>query len=293
MYTTINWIYTERAIHMIELYELRQFTAFADAGTLSEAAEILHLSQPALSRNMKKLEDDLGITLFERKKNKLALNENGEYALELARKLLDDADSFASKVRDFDRRNHTISIGTCAPAPIWKLAPMLSNIYPHMTLQTEIDEDERLLKDLNNNVYQLIVTHEKPSGKQYYFRECGTETLMFALPKGHKYARRKSLSFSEMNGENMLLMPDIGFWSFVRTKMPGTRFLEQSDRYSFNELVQASSLASFTTDLAEKYTDTPPGRISVPISDNNATAVYYLICKNDKKSTYKHLFASL
>ena len=42
---------------MIELYELRQLQAFADTGTLSDAAESLHLSQPALSRNMKKLEE--------------------------------------------------------------------------------------------------------------------------------------------------------------------------------------------------------------------------------------------
>ena len=41
---------------MIELYELRQFAAFAGCGTLSEAANILHISQPALSRNIKKLE---------------------------------------------------------------------------------------------------------------------------------------------------------------------------------------------------------------------------------------------
>ena len=59
---------------MIELYQLRQFMAFADSGTLSEAAHILHLSQPALSRNMKKLEEDLGVSLFERTKNKLTLN---------------------------------------------------------------------------------------------------------------------------------------------------------------------------------------------------------------------------
>ena len=45
---------------MIELYELRQFAAFADCGTLSEAAEILHLSQPALSRSMKKIEEEIG-----------------------------------------------------------------------------------------------------------------------------------------------------------------------------------------------------------------------------------------
>lgn len=56
---------------MIELHELRQFAAFAEYGTLSEAAEALHLSQPALSRSMKKLEDELGIPLFVRHKNKL------------------------------------------------------------------------------------------------------------------------------------------------------------------------------------------------------------------------------
>ena len=129
---------------MIELYELRQFAAFAEAGTLSGAAELLHLSQPALSRNMKTLEDELGITLFERKKNKLELNENGKYVMELTRKLLEDADSFAAKARDFDRRNRTITLGVCAPAPVWRLAPLISNVFPSMALQTEMDDDCRL-----------------------------------------------------------------------------------------------------------------------------------------------------
>ena len=140
---------------MIELYELRQLAAFAEAGTLSEAAEVLHLSQPALSRNMKKLEEDLGISLFERSKNKLELNKNGEYALKLARKLLDDADSFITRVRDFERKSRTITLGICAPAPVWTLAPMIANLFPGMSLQTEMDREDRLLKDLKNNVYQL------------------------------------------------------------------------------------------------------------------------------------------
>lgn len=279
---------------MIELYELRQFAAFADTGTLSGAAEILHLSQPALSRNMKKLEDELGIILFERKKNKLELNENGEYVLKLAKELLEGADSFAAKARDFDRRNRTITLGVCAPAPVWRLAPLISNVFPHMTLQTEMDDDRRLLTDLENNVYQLIATHTRPDAAQYFYKECGTESLMFALPKGHRYARRKSLSFAEMNGENMLLMPDIGFWDFVRTeKMPDSRFLTQSDRFSFNELVQASSLPSFTSDLAEKYTEVPHNRINIPISDDEATVTYYLVCKTEKKKSFSLLFTAL
>ncbi len=279
---------------MIELYELRQFTAFADAGTLSGAAEILHLSQPALSRNMKKLENELGVILFERKKNKLELNETGEYALKLAKELLEGADSFAAKAKDFDRRNRTIALGVCAPALVWLLAPLITNTFPHMTLQTEIDDGQRLLTDLENNVYQLTATHTQPDAAQYFYKECGKESLMFALPKSHRYARRKSLSFAEMNGENMLLMSDIGFWNFVCTeKMPDSRFLVQDDRFSFNELVQASSLPSFTSDLAEKYTEVPHNRINIPISDDEATVSYYLVCKSEKKKSFSVLFAAL
>lgn len=274
---------------MIELYELRQFVTFAETGTLSQAAEILHLSQPALSRNMKKLEDDLGITLFERKKNRLELNKNGEYVLDMAKNLLKDADAFISKVRDFDRKNRTISLGVCAPAPIWTLAPLITNTYPHMSLQTETAQEDHLLAGLRNDIYQMIVLPEKTAGNQYFCKACGQESLMFALPKGHQYARRKKLSFSDMNGENMLLMPDIGFWSFVMDKMPDSRFLTQNDRFSFNELIQASSLPSFVTDLSEKYNQTPPGRIYVPISDDEATVTYYFVCKHEKGREFRAL----
>ena len=117
---------------------------------------------------------------------------------------------------------------------------------------------------------------------------------MFALPKKHKFARRKSLTFAEMNGENMLLMSDIGFWNFVRTEMmPDSRFLTQDDRFSFNELVQASSLPSFTSDLAEKYLESTTNRIIIPISDKEATTVYYLVCRSEKKKEYNTLFSAL
>lgn len=278
---------------MIELYELRQFVTFADTGTLSDTAKILHLSQPALSRNMKKLEDDIGISLFDRKKNKLTLNKNGEYLLLLARDILENADSLILKARNFDRQNHTISLGICAPAPMWTLAPLIANLFPHMSLQTKTEHNDKLFADLDNNVYELIATYQKPMGEQYFFKECGTETLMFSIPKNHKYARRKSLTFSEMNGENMLLMSDIGFWSFVEAKMPDSRFLTQKDRFSFNELIQASSLPSFITNLSEKYRKLSSNRVNIPISDKEATVTYYLVCKTERKKNFKTLFDSL
>ena len=279
---------------MIELYELRQFAAFAECGTLSEAAENLHLSQPALSRNMKKLEEELGISLFGRRKNRLELNENGEYVLGLAKEILSKADSLVVEAQSFDRRHRTISLGLCAPAPGWLVTPRLSSLYPDKMIQTEIAEENALLTGLNSGIYQLIALTRKPDGEAYFSKECGHESLMFALPKGHRYARRKSLSFAEMNGENMLLMSDIGFWDFVRTeKMPDSRFLTQSDRFSFDELVRSSSLPSFTTDLAKKYLATEDVRIEVPVSDPEATVTYYLVCRKEVRKEYSALFGVL
>ena len=60
---------------MIEIYLLEQLAAFAKHGTLSKAAEELLISQPALSRSMKKLEEEFGVTLFAREDKKISLNE--------------------------------------------------------------------------------------------------------------------------------------------------------------------------------------------------------------------------
>jgi DNA-binding transcriptional LysR family regulator len=70
---------------MLQLQQLEQLIAFADQGTLSKAAEVLLISQPSLTRNMQRLEDDLGVQLFQRNKNKLILTETGKYTVQQAR----------------------------------------------------------------------------------------------------------------------------------------------------------------------------------------------------------------
>ena len=96
---------------MMELYQLIQLLAISDCKTMSGAAEKLHLSQPALSRSMKKLEEELQVTLFERQKNKIRFNENGELAVEHARRVVEQANSMIEQVRAFDRSQRTIFIG--------------------------------------------------------------------------------------------------------------------------------------------------------------------------------------
>ena len=65
---------------MLDLLELEQLAAFAEYGTLSKAAQELHISQPTLTRTMKRLEEEFGVPLFVRGKNKIELNETGAEA---------------------------------------------------------------------------------------------------------------------------------------------------------------------------------------------------------------------
>ena len=103
---------------MIEFEHLFQFVAFGMYGTLSKTAEILHVSQPTLTRNMKLLEKEFGVILFARSKNHIALNENGLLAIKEARKILSEIEVMTDKVRQLDRSRHTLSLGSCAPYPV-------------------------------------------------------------------------------------------------------------------------------------------------------------------------------
>ena len=114
---------------MIEIYLLEQLDAFARLGTLSAASEELHISQPALTRSMKKIEEELGVSLFERQKNRLFLNDTGKLAAEHAARILEEDRDMERIVRTFDRSHRTIFLGCCADARIYAYTPSAANVY--------------------------------------------------------------------------------------------------------------------------------------------------------------------
>ena len=131
---------------MIEFEHLFQFVAFGMYGTLSKTAEILHVSQPTLTRNMKLLEKEFGVILFARSKNHIALNENGLLAIKEARKILSEIEVMTDKVRQLDRSRHTLSLGSCAPYPVMDFVRLATELYPSQSLTTELRSTEPLLQ---------------------------------------------------------------------------------------------------------------------------------------------------
>lgn len=270
---------------MIDIYLLEQLLAFHDYGTLSAASEKLHLSQPALSRSMRKLEDILGVDLFERQKNKITLNENGLLAAQYAVKILEQEREMAEAIRAFDRRRRTITLGACAPIPIFRLTPLLSQTYPDMTIASEIKREEVLLDGLSDNTYQMIVLTHPAESDALESVPWQNEHLYITLPPAHPLAGRDGIHLHELNGQTMLLYSQIGFWyDLCMEKMPEARFLVQDEYDTLGELVQASALPAFSTNLVRSEDERHLNRAFIPILDPEANVNYYCIFKKQSKT---------
>lgn len=264
---------------MFELYQLEQLLAVSEYGTLSNAAEHLHVSQPALSRSMQRLETELHVSLFNRQKNKIELNENGQMAVDYAQQIVDKCQDMIERIQAFERSQRTILMGFCAPVPLWEIPPVLSNLYPDRTISSEMRKNEVLLQGLRDDVYQLIILPYPVEEQGITCVKYGEEHLFFSLPPAHPLSGSKALYMKDLNGETMLLRNRLGFWRDVTDKkMPDTRFLEQED-FAFDELVKTSALPSFTTDVVLRREGNSPNRVNIPILDEEANVTYYCLYK--------------
>ena len=103
--------------------------------------------QHALSRSMQRLETALQVSLFDRQKNKIELNDNGRMAVEYAGRIVGEARDMAARIQAFDRSRGTILVGSCAPAPLWEISQVLADLYPDRTISSEMRENQVLSRD--------------------------------------------------------------------------------------------------------------------------------------------------
>ena len=277
----------------MELEQLRHLVAFYEHQTLSHAAKALHTSQPVLTRSMQKLEEELEISLFERSKNRITLNETGLQAVEYAKRIVSDSENMKKQLKEYDRRLHTFSIGSCAPAPCTYLSQKASLFFPNKIISSEMKDMDLLLQGLKDKAYTVIVMpYDIDDDNDIESIPFMDEKLYFSLPFDHPFVHRESLSLKDMDGEKMLLMSNIGFWNQIHQKaMPHTKFLIQQDRSVFYDLIELSSLPSFTSDYSMKTDGIPENRIIIPIEDEIAQATFYCwYLKENEKSLKSFLY---
>lgn len=275
---------------MFELIQLLYFVTIVEQGTVSKAAEYLLVSQPALTRSLQKLEDELEIKLFERKKNKITINENGQLAYQYAKKILEMATDMKTDLISFDRSKRTISIGSLAPAPIWGLKYLFQHKYPEIKIEEDLQNNaDYLLNGLKHDQYNIIVLHYPVDDPHLQSIELFDEQLYLSLPPAHPLALFDKVSFDDLNGESILLLSRIGFWNEICLQhIPDSHLLIQSDENVFNEIKRASALPNFKTNISMQRNQ-DQNRVAIPITDQEAKLTFYAIYKKENKKLFEFL----
>jgi LysR family hydrogen peroxide-inducible transcriptional activator len=180
----------------MELHQLRYFCSVAEAGSFSRAAEQSHVSQPSLSQQIIKLEDELGTRLFDRLGRSVRLTETGQTFLPREQK-----DSLGGSV--------TIGvIPTVAPYFLPQRLTRFSRKFPLVRLTVVEEITPVLLDRVRASKVDLAILALPIRGHEFETFSLLAERLFAALPPGHKLAKRRSLSLKDLRAQPFLLLRD-------------------------------------------------------------------------------------
>ncbi|MGV3027348.1 LysR family transcriptional regulator [Streptococcus hyovaginalis] len=262
---------------MIDNYLLEELVAFAKYGTLAATAEHLMVTQPTVTRGMQKLEDDLGVALFDRKPNRISLTETGQLAAKEAAKLLRAQDNFIQTVQNFDLYHQSIQIGSTLPGPRLVLK---TEVIKNATLLPGLLKTSDIIQQLFSRKATLILSDQELYSDQVESLYLADEYLYVNLDAMTTTTDKSETSFNNLAGQSFLVLSDIGVWQEIIEKhIPRAKFLYQQNDDSFEEINRYANFPVFTTNLTNKLRseeiDNFDRRIALKITDEVATVPIY------------------
>ncbi|MBQ3579070.1 MAG: hypothetical protein II974_10465, partial [Firmicutes bacterium] len=133
--------------------------------------------------------------------------------------------------------------------------------------------------------------HALPEDKSIFCQRYMDERIYISIDRDHPIARQESVTFEQLKGLRILVSEGIGFWmNICKEHLDPSDLLIQHNMDALTELVEASSLPVFNSDRMIDKGDELPGRVSVPISDDDAVATYWLACLAPDQRKYRSVF---
>jgi LysR family hydrogen peroxide-inducible transcriptional activator len=194
------------------MHQLRYVVAVARAGNFSRAAEQCHVTQPSLSQQIQKLEDELGERLFERMKREASLTPHGEAFLRRAVRILEEVDAArreASEAQSLLRGTLTVGVlPTIAPYLLPDVLAAFAEKYPGLEIVVQEDTTARLLKVAHAYESAFALVSAPIQDERLEMRELFSEELRLALPPGHPLTRKRTVAASDLEGERLIVMKE-------------------------------------------------------------------------------------
>lgn len=202
----------------MELRQLKQFVAVAELLSFRRAAERLHMAQPPLSVAIRKLEDELGAELFERRGRTIRLTPAGHEALRTSRRCLADAvevrSATLSAAKGESGRVRVGFVGSATYSLLPRLIPVFRQRYPGIELELRESTNLELLALLEQERLDVgLVRYPTASASALNFQVIERDVFHAVLPKKHPLAAQRTVSLKALAQEPLI--------DYASTKVPG------------------------------------------------------------------------
>jgi DNA-binding transcriptional LysR family regulator len=200
----------------LTLRQLKIFDAVAHHLSFTRASKALHLTQPAVSMQIKQLEEEVGLPLFEQVGKKVFLTDAGEEMQRYAASILetlDEAREVFDEMRGLERGRLRIAVASTANYFVPQLLASFCQRYPGVRVSLDVTNRKRLLDALAENETDLVIMGKPPSGMDLVAESFMDNPLVAIAPPGHPLASEKDIPLERLEEETFL----------VREKGSGTR----------------------------------------------------------------------
>lgn len=196
----------------MNLRDLKYLIALADHKHFGRAAAACFVSQPTLSTQIRKLEEELGVALFERAPRKVMLTPVGIDIAERARRIVNDVEQMKEAARRNQRPEAgTVRLGifpTLGPYLLPHVIPGIRRRFPDLQLLLVEEKSDLLLSRLREGRLDAVLLAEPIHDDQLHAEFLFEEPFLLAVPEQHPFARRQSLSVDDLAHQDLLLLED-------------------------------------------------------------------------------------
>ena len=194
----------------MELRHVRYFVAVAEHQHFGRAAEALHTAQPSLSQQVRQLERELGVTLFERTTRRLKLTPAGEIFLAEARQILAQVTSSIERTRSVfkgerGRLRITFVSGAMGAGALPQILHDFRDAHPDVTLQVEPMPSLAQIEALREGIVHLGFFSGGHSDEAFDRTIVWRERFIVAIPSGHPCASQEVLSFDDLRAQRVVV----------------------------------------------------------------------------------------
>ncbi len=205
--------------------QLRVFEAVARHLSYTQAAHELHLSQPAVSMQIRQLEDNVGLPLFEQIGKKIYLTEAGREMYHYSRSIaaqLEEAEEVIQQLKGVQRGHLDIAVASTANYFATRLLAAFARRYPDTTFSLDVTNRASLLRQLEENARDLVIMGRPPADMPLVAESFMDNPLVVVAPPDHPLAGEPNIPFERLARETFVVR-EAGSGTFIAME----RFFEE------------------------------------------------------------------